>query len=70
MNETEIALLRALDAHEWRLVNAHLGAFYPSMADALVRLGLVEKRSRPKKPGSFEYRRTSKGSAALVSAER
>jgi hypothetical protein len=66
MTEQEAALLRALDEHEWRLVNYRLGGFQPSMADALARLGLVQKRERPKKPGAFEYRRTAKGTTALA----
>ena len=67
MTEQETALLRALDEHEWRLLNYQLGGFQPSMADLLARLGLVQRRERPKKPGAFEYRRTPKGTAAMAS---
>jgi hypothetical protein len=66
MTEQETALLHALDEHEWRSVDYRLGGFRPSMADALARLGLVQKRERPKKPGAFEYRRTAKGTTALA----
>ena len=57
LTKEQRALLNALDMVEWRSVGHRLGPFYPWMADELVRLGLVERRPRPKKAGAHQYRR-------------
>jgi hypothetical protein len=57
LTKEQRSLLDALDLVEWRSVGYRLGPFHPWMAAELVRLGLAERRPRPKKAGAFEYRR-------------
>jgi hypothetical protein len=56
LTQEQRALLVALDPLEWRKVNYRLGPFNPWTANELVRLGVAERRPRPKKAGAFEYR--------------
>jgi hypothetical protein len=54
-------LLCQLSDNEWCSIGYRLGDHHPWEGEALVRLGLAERRPRAKKPGAFEYRRTEAG---------
>ena len=70
LTEEQRVLLTALDPVEWRKVNYRLGPFNPWTANELVRLGLAERRPRPKKAGAFEYRLTATAQHEVRSERR